>query len=63
MYDLDILFSLTKDKVVSFEVYDARILSGSEGIAKIGLKYSNGCLADVFAISVSMEKYRKIRVF
>ncbi|MDR3274467.1 MAG: Gfo/Idh/MocA family oxidoreductase [Endomicrobium sp.] len=63
IHDLDILFSLIKDKVVSFEAYGAKILSDTEDIAKVRLKYANGCVADVSASRVSMEKYRRIRIF
>ncbi|MDR3256294.1 MAG: Gfo/Idh/MocA family oxidoreductase [Endomicrobium sp.] len=63
IHDLDILFSLVKDKVISFEAYGAKILSDTEDIAKVRLKYANGCVADVSASRVSMEKYRRIRIF
>jgi predicted dehydrogenase len=63
VHDLDILFYLVKDKVVSFEAHGAKILSDTEDIAKVRLRYANGCVADVSASRVSMEKYRKIRVF
>jgi predicted dehydrogenase len=63
IHDLDILFYLLKDKVVSLEAHGAKILSDAEDIAKVRLRYSNGCVADVSASRVSLEKYRKIRVF
>jgi predicted dehydrogenase len=63
IHDLDILFYLVKDKVVSFEAHGAKILSQTEDIAKVRLKYANGCIADVSASRVSLEKYRKIRIF
>jgi predicted dehydrogenase len=63
IHDLDILFYLVKDKVVSFEAYGAKILSNTEDIAKVRIKYANGCVADVSASRVTFEKYRKIRIF
>jgi predicted dehydrogenase len=63
IHDLDILFYLVKDKVVSLEAHGAKILSDTEDIAKVRLRYANGCVADVSASRVSMKKYRKIRVF
>lgn len=63
IHDLDILLTLVKDKVTSLEANGARILSKHEDIAKIRLKFRNGCVADVSASRVSMEKYRKIRIF
>lgn len=63
IHDLDILFSLVKDKVISVEAHGAKILSDTEDIAKVRLKYANGCVADISASRVSMDKYRKIRIF
>jgi predicted dehydrogenase len=63
IHDLDILFSLVKDRVISVEAHGAKILSETEDIAKVRLKYANGCVADVSASRVSMDKYRKIRIF
>jgi len=63
IHDLDILFFLIKDKVIFFEAHGARVLSSNEDIAKVRLKYSNSCVADVSASRISMEKYRRIRIF
>jgi predicted dehydrogenase len=63
IHDLDILFYFIKDKVVSLEAHGAKIFSDTEDIAKVRLRYANGCVADVSVSRVSMEKYRKIRVF
>ncbi|GHT49791.1 UDP-N-acetylglucosamine 3-dehydrogenase [Endomicrobiia bacterium] len=63
IHDLDILFYLVKDKVVSVEAHGAKILSSTEDIAKVRLKYANGCVADVSASRVTLGKYRKIRIF
>ncbi|MDR1194870.1 MAG: Gfo/Idh/MocA family oxidoreductase [Endomicrobium sp.] len=63
IHDLDMLFYLVKDKVVSFEAHGAKILSETEDIAKVRLKFANGCVADVSASRVSIEKYRRIRIF
>jgi predicted dehydrogenase len=63
IHDLDILLTLLNDKVVGLEAYGARVLSEHEDIAKVRLKFSRGCVADLSASRVSMEKYRKIRIF
>jgi predicted dehydrogenase len=63
IHDLDILMTLLRDKVVSLEAYGAKILSRHEDIAKVRLKFSRGCVADLSASRVSLEKYRKIRIF
>lgn len=63
IHDLDILLTLVKGKVRSLEAHGAKVLSQNEDIAKIRLKFDNGCVADVSASRISMEKYRKIRIF
>ncbi|MDR2427113.1 MAG: Gfo/Idh/MocA family oxidoreductase [Endomicrobium sp.] len=63
IHDLDMLFYLVKDKIVSFEAHGAKILSETEDIAKVRLKFANGCVADVSASRVSIDKYRRIRIF
>jgi predicted dehydrogenase len=63
IHDLDILLTLVGDKVVSMEAHGAKILSDHEDIVKVRLKFSGGCVADVSASRVSMDKYRKIRIF
>ncbi len=63
IHDFDILLTLVKDKVKSFEAYGAKVLSDHEDIAKVRLKFGNGCIADLSASRISIEKYRRIRIF
>lgn len=63
IHDLDILLELVGDKVVSLEAHGAKILSDHEDIAKVRLKFSKGCVADVSASRITLDKYRKIRIF
>ena len=63
IHDLDILLTLVKSKVVGLESYGAKVLSDHEDIAKVRLKFSNGCVADLSASRISMERYRRIRIF
>jgi predicted dehydrogenase len=63
IHDLDILLKLLGDKVVHLEAYGAKVLSDHEDIAKVRLKFARGCVADLSASRISMEKYRKIRIF
>ena len=39
------------------------VLSKSEDIANVRLKFANGCVANLTASRVSVERMRKIRVF
>ncbi|MBN1621950.1 MAG: Gfo/Idh/MocA family oxidoreductase [Endomicrobiales bacterium] len=63
IHDLDILLSLVQDKVIGVEAHGAKILSDHEDIVKARIKFEKGCVADVSASRVSLEKYRKIRIF
>ncbi|MCX5781176.1 MAG: Gfo/Idh/MocA family oxidoreductase [Elusimicrobia bacterium] len=63
IHDLDILLTLVKDKVSSLEAHGAKILSDNEDIVKVRIKFGNGCVADLSASRVSLEKYRRIRIF
>lgn len=63
IHDLDIVTSLVRDTVVSVEAHGAKVLSDHEDIVKVRLKFAKGCVADLSASRVSLEKYRKIRIF
>ncbi len=63
IHDLDIVTTLVRDKVVSLDAHGAKVLSDHEDIVKVRLKFSRGCVADLSASRVSLEKYRKIRIF
>ncbi|MDR1942512.1 MAG: Gfo/Idh/MocA family oxidoreductase [Endomicrobium sp.] len=63
IHDLDMLFYLVKDKVISFEAHGAKVISQTEDIAKARIKFANGCVADVSASRITLDKYRKIRIF
>jgi predicted dehydrogenase len=63
IHDLDILLDLVKDKVVGLEAFGAKIFSEHEDIVKARLRFANGCIADVSASRISLDKYRKIRIF
>ncbi len=63
IHDIDIVLSLIGEKVVSVEAHGASILSEHEDIVKARIKFEGGCVADISASRVSLEKYRKIRLF
>lgn len=63
IHDIDIVLSLIKEKVISVEAHGASILSEHEDIVKARIKFEGGCIADISASRVSLEKYRKIRIF
>lgn len=63
IHDLDIVLFLLNSKVESLESFGAKVLSDHEDIVKCRLRFENGCIVDLSASRISLEKYRKIRIF
>jgi predicted dehydrogenase len=63
IHDLDILLFLTKSNVVSVDAVGTKVLSDNHDIANARIKFANGCVANVSASRISIEKFRKIRIF
>jgi predicted dehydrogenase len=60
---LDIVLAFVHSPVVSVDAVGIPVLSRSEDIANARLKFGNGCIANLTASRVSVERMRKIRVF
>lgn len=63
IHDLEIILHLVQSTVVDIRAVGVPILSHSEDIANVRLRFENGCIANVSASRISMEKQRKIRMF
>lgn len=63
IHDLDILLTLVGSEVESIEAVGAQLLSGHEDIANVRVRFKTGCIADLTASRISMEKCRKLRIF
>lgn len=63
IHDLDVVLSLVKSPLVSFDAVGIPVLSEREDIANVRLKFANGCVANITASRISAEKMRKIRIF
>ena len=63
IHDLEIILHHVQSKVVDIRAVGVPILSKSEDIANVRLRFENGCVANVTASRISMEKQRKIRMF
>jgi predicted dehydrogenase len=63
IHDLDIVQFLVGEEVTRVEAFGAKVLSNHEDIAKVRLHFANGCIADLSASRVSLQRYRRIRVF
>lgn len=63
IHDLDILLTLVGSEVENLEAVGAHLLSRHEDIANVRVRFKNGCVADLTASRISMEKCRKLRIF
>ncbi|MDA7915736.1 Gfo/Idh/MocA family oxidoreductase [Verrucomicrobia bacterium] len=63
IHDIDIILAFVDSPVESVDAVGIPILSESEDIANVRLKFKNGCVANITASRVSPERMRKIRVF
>ncbi len=63
IHDIDVILALVDSSVVAFDAVGIPVLSRSEDIANVRLRFANGCVANVTASRVSAERLRKIRVF
>jgi predicted dehydrogenase len=63
IHDLDVILHLVKSPIQSFDAVGVPVLSPSEDIANVRLKFENGCVANITTSRISPEKLRKIRVF
>ncbi|MBI4055040.1 MAG: Gfo/Idh/MocA family oxidoreductase [Elusimicrobia bacterium] len=63
IHDLDIVLTLVNSRVASLEAVGASLVSPYEDIVNARLRFESGCIADLTASRVSLEKSRKIRIF
>ena len=63
IHDLDVLLAFVNSPVTSVDAVGIPVLSKSEDIANVRLRFASGCVANLTASRVSPERMRKIRVF
>ncbi len=63
IHDVDIVLSLVKSEVTQAEAIGVPVFSSHEDIANARLKFASGCVANLTASRVSVDRMRKIRVF
>jgi len=63
IHDLDVVLAFVNSPLVTIDAVGIPVLSRSEDIANARLRFANGCVANLTASRVSVERVRKIRVF
>jgi predicted dehydrogenase len=63
IHDLDVVLAFVRSPVVRLDAVGIPVLSASEDIANVRLRFANDCVANLTASRISPEQMRKIRVF
>jgi len=63
IHDLDIVLTLDSSEIVSLDAVGVPVFSAQEDIANVRLRFASGCVANLTASRVSLERMRKIRIF
>lgn len=65
IHDIDIILSFfnTQSKLKSIEAYGGKVFTNNEDIVKSRLRFDNGCICDLTASRISMNRYRMMRIF
>jgi predicted dehydrogenase len=63
IHDLDVVLAFVQSGVASVDAVGIPVLSASEDIANARIRFANGCVANLTASRISVERLRKIRVF
>ncbi len=63
IHDLDLLLTVIGGELQSIDASGVAVLSGSTDIANARLRFRNGCVANVTASRISLDRMRKIRFF
>lgn len=63
IHDIDIILSLVKSPVSHVSAVGVPVLTDRVDIANARLQFASGCVANVTASRVSLERMRKIRIF
>lgn len=63
IHDLDMLLLLVRAPVSRIDAMGVPVLSKSEDIANVRLRFASGCIANLTASRISEESIRRIRVF
>ena len=63
IHDIDIILNIVKSDIVNIDAVGAPIITNKADIVNARINFDSGCVANVTASRVSVEKMRKIRIF
>lgn len=63
IHDIDVIMALDDSEIISIDAVGVAVLSKEEDIANVRLRFASGCVANLTASRISVERMRKIRIF
>ncbi len=63
IHDIDIILSLVSSELSEIRATGTSVMTEMIDIANVRLAFDNGCVANITASRISLEKLRKIRIF
>ncbi len=63
IHDLDMILYLVKSRVVHTDACGVSVVSETEDIANVRLKFENGCVANLTSSRISLNPMRRMRLF
>jgi predicted dehydrogenase len=63
IHDIDAVLSVVSSEVVDVQATGARVLSETADIANARIAFADGCVANLTASRISLQKMRKMRIF
>ncbi len=63
IHDIDVVLALDGSEVASIDAVGVPVFSNSEDIANVRLRFTSGCVANITASRISIDRMRKIRIF
>jgi predicted dehydrogenase len=63
IHDLDLVLAMVRSRPVRIDAIGIPVLSASEDIANVRIRFASGCVANLTASRISDEPIRRFRVF
>ena len=63
IHDLDLILYMVKSRVVHIDACGVSVVSETEDIANVRLKFENGCVANLTCSRISLKPMRRMRLF
>ncbi|MFQ5973552.1 MAG: Gfo/Idh/MocA family protein, partial [Alphaproteobacteria bacterium] len=63
IHDIDLVLHFVDSEIVSLDAAGAPVVSDTEDIANVRLKFANGCVASITASRISHKTERRLRIF